>query len=343
MSKFIQISPEGDLFLDGNRLDDQEFCLSFLKSLRIENNVCKGYHKGEPIFVEAKSQPLVVQSVEKSVDGALTLHFNYKFKEDFYLNQDENPLFMDDWSRICGLSKQAVPFVFSRKAQASFLTEIVEPEDAETFIFNDKSFELKDWYIEQSETDQENFWSGRYQDSHTPWDLKTHHPSIDWVIPRLKLSKSRILVPGCGRGHDVKKLSDLGHQVTGLDFSQDAISEAKSLYPNSNFVRGDLFKFEPESEFDAIFEHTLFCALSPSKRGQIVKSWLRLLGDEACLIGVFNVSVKQHGPPFGMTEWELEELLSPYFIINFWGRLRGKESPRPGKELFVHAQKKKGI
>lgn len=342
MSKYIQISPEGELFLDGNRLEDRDFCLPFLKSLRLENHVCMGYHKGEAVFVEAKSHPLIVQNVEKSGVKGFKLIFNYGYEEQFSLDQ-EAALFLDDWSRLCGRNKVGVPFVFSRKAQAVFLSELVDPIDAETFELEGETFELEDWYQAKEETDQENFWSERYNESHTPWDLKSHHSSIDWVVPRLKLSRSRILVPGSGRGHDVKKLTDLGHQVTGLDFSPEATNEARELYPNSHFVCGDLFKHTFDSEFDVIFEHTLFCALNPSKRRQIVKSWLRLLGDEGCLMGAFNVSVKQTGPPFGMTEWELEELLSPHFIINFWGRLRGKESPRPGKELFVHAQKKKGI
>ena len=342
MSKFIQVSPEGELFLDGNKLDDKEFCLSFLKSLRLENNVCKGYHKGEPIFVEAKSHPLVVQNVEKLEEKKVKLLFNYGHVCEISF-EESSPLFIDDWSRLCGRAHGDVPFVFSRKAQAHFLSEIVNPIDMDSFEFEGEEFELEDWYQAEGETDDESFWSGRYNESHTPWDLSTHHPAIDWVVPRLKLSRSRILVPGSGKGHDVKKLTDLGHQVTGLDFSPQATKEAQTLYPESNFICGDLFRQDFNSEFDVIFEHTLYCALSPSKRGQIIKSWLRLLGDDGCLIGVFNVSCKQSGPPFGMTEWELEELLSPYFTINFWGRLRGKESPRPGKELFVHAQKKKGV
>jgi len=342
MSKFVQISPEGELYSDGNRLDDKEFCSSFIRSLRLENNVCKGYYKGEPIFVEAKSQPLVVQAVEKKDSNTIELFFNYSVNEDFEFKK-ESPLFLDDWSRLCGRSKMGVPFVFSRKAQADFLSDVVEPIDAETFTYANETFTLEDWYQANESTDKESFWSERYVESHTPWDLNSHHPAIDWVVPRLKLSKSKILVPGSGRGHDVKKLTDLGHQVTGLDFSSKAAEEAKALYPNANFECGDLFTHSFRSDFDAIFEHTLFCALNPSKRSQIIKSWLRLLGDDACLIGVFNVSCKQTGPPFGMTEWELEELLSPYFIINFWGRLREKESPRPGKELFVHAQKRKGL
>lgn len=342
MAKYIQVSPDGEFYLDGNKLEDRDFCQSFIKSFRLEKNVCKGFYKGEAIFVEAKSQPLVVQDLKLMDKKNLELFFNYSYKEEFELSSGK-PLFIDDWSRLCGRSKADVPFVFSKEAQVHFFSKIAEPLDAETFRFENEDYELAEWYQTTKGTDQKEFWSGRYEESHTPWDLSAHHPAIDWVVPRLKLSKSKILVAGCGKGHDADKLLKLGHQVTGIDFSPQALKEAQALYSGPHFECADLFTYAPKSKFDVIFEHTLFCALHPEKRARIIKAWLGLLEDEACLIGVFNVSCKQNGPPFGMTEWELEELLSPYFIINFWGRLRGKESPRPGKELFVQAQKRKGL
>lgn len=40
--------------------------------------------------------------------------------------------------------------------------------------------------------------------------------------------RPRALVPGCGRGHDVLLLAQLGWDVVGLDYSPTAIEEAKS-------------------------------------------------------------------------------------------------------------------
>ncbi len=342
MSKFVQISPEGEFYSNGNKIDDTDFCSSLIKSLRLEKNVCMAYLKGDPITVESKSHPLVVQSVEHSNNQSLLLRYNYGFTEEFELTSSSK-LFIDDWMRLCGRSKNDVPFVFSSHAQAFFLTKIVEPLSADAFMFKGEEIELDEWYKSEPSVEKESFWSNRYKESHTPWDLSTHHPSIDWVVPRLKLSKSKVLVAGSGKGHDAAKFKSLGHEVTGVDFSLDAVNEAKRLYPDVHFECEDIFTRNLDSKFDVVFEHTLFCAISPAKRGQLIKSWLRQLRDDACLIGVFNVSSKQDGPPFGLTEWELEQLLSPYFIINFWGRLRDKESPRSGKELFIQAQKRKGF
>jgi hypothetical protein len=52
------------------------------------------------------------------------------------------------------------------------------------------------------------------------------------------------------------------------------------------------------------------------------------------------VAIKRTGPPIGIPEWELEQLLDKYFKIDYWGRLRGEESARQGKELFIYAQKR---
>lgn len=344
MTKSIQISADGGLYTTGNKLEDIDFCKSFLETLTVKDFVCYGDFKGEKVRVEAKSQPLVVQGA-KAKEDTLELTFNYGVAKIQSLS--DNPLYLDDWSRLCGMTKDEVPFVFSLKAQTDFFLNVVEPIDAETFKFNSKEYELDDWYIPSDEAPESKFWSQRYEDEHTPWDLKTHHKAIDQVLPRLKLSKSKILVPGSGRGHDAAKLSKLGHQITALDFSQKAVEESSILYPEGpQFVVGDIFKTDEilarHGEFDAVFEHTLFCAVNPSRRGQLVKSWKRLLRDQGCIFGVFNVSCKRQGPPFGITEWELEELLEPHFTINMWGRLNEEESPRAGKELFVHAQKKKG-
>ena len=344
MTKSIQVSADGELYATGNKLDDKEFCKSFLETLEVKDFVCFGEFKGERVRVEAKSQPLVVQDVNAK-DDSLELTFNYGVTK--VQDISANPLYLDDWSRLCGLTDNDVPFVFSLKAQTDFFLKVATPIDSETFTLNKKEYELDEWYIPSEEAPEAKFWSQRYEDEHTPWDLRTHHKAIDQVLPRIKLSKSKILVPGSGRGHDAAKLSKLGHQVVGLDFSQKAVEESSTLYPEGpKFTTGDIFNtdeiLENHGEFDCIFEHTLFCAVNPSRRGQLVKSWKRLLRDQGCIFGVFNVSCRRQGPPFGITEWELEELLEPHFTINMWGRLNEEESPRAGKELFVHAQKKKG-
>ena len=64
---------------------------------------------------------------------------------------------------------------------------------------------------------------------------------------------SRIVDLGCGCGVPVARwLSEFGHAVTGVDFSEVQIERARRLVPGAAFVRKDLrrVQFDPE-RFDA--------------------------------------------------------------------------------------------
>lgn len=340
MKKVIQINHEGILSLGGQPLDDRVFAHDFFESLYKKDHVCRGKVEGEMVLVESSLAPLVVQDIEEVSDGVFSLEFPYGYKENFKI---EKGLQLDDWSRLCGENEKGIPFVFTIAAQVKFLEKLVEPLGYDSFKYKGKDYDLDEWYIDNPDTMVSKFWSERYDNDVLPWDLKKYHPCIDWSLPRLKLFKSKILVPGCGRGHDPAKLTSLGHKVTGLDFSSSAIKQAKELYGDKvKFEEADFFDFAEKNieEYDIIFEHTLFCALSPDVREKLIKSWKKVLRPGGYLMGTFLVSSKRMGPPFGITEWELEQLLEKHFKIDYWGRLRGAETAREGKELFVYAQKR---
>ena len=55
---------------------------------------------------------------------------------------------------------------------------------------------------------------------------------------------NKILDLGCGPGVLSKYLSDLGYNVTGVDFAEQMISIAKELAPNANFIVSDIANLE---------------------------------------------------------------------------------------------------
>lgn len=336
--KTLQINFLGEIFLGGEPIGDREAGRKLLSSMGMDGHVCIANYFGEKVFVEAYSFPLVVLDLEKSTEGLL-LKFNYGLDEVISL---DHQFFLNDWSQICSVNSNFVPFVLSREAQDKFYNEVAVSDSYDSYMIDGQLYEFEDWYVENKKTLDEKMWSERYQKGDSPWDLGEHHPCLDWTLPRLKLSRSKILVPGCGVGHDAAKLSGLGHRVTGLDFSKDAISKAKDLYKDVPFLDSDVFSHAQThfEQYDLVFEHTLFCAVDTGTRAKLVKAWSALLKEGGHIVGTFIVCNKRKGPPFGVTEWELEELLSPHFKIEYWGRLRGKESARPGKELFVYARKK---
>ncbi|MDZ4402952.1 methyltransferase domain-containing protein [Prosthecobacter sp.] len=161
-------------------------------------------------------------------------------------------------------------------------------------------------------------WDQAYQENFTPWDKGLPSPPlVEWLV-RNKLT-GRVLVPGCGVGHDVAHLVSLGIDAHGLDIAPTAIAQAKERYPQmaERFVCGDLFEFS--GQFDAIVEHTCLCALPPEWRGRYRDAAVSLLKPGGRLIGVFFINPEmdpgETGPPFGISLDELTALFAQRFEI----------------------------
>jgi ubiquinone/menaquinone biosynthesis C-methylase UbiE len=132
--------------------------------------------------------------------------------------------------------------------------------------------------------------------------------------------------------------------VTAVDFSEEAIARAKTHYGklSINFLHASAFALPKsfDKNVDIMIEHTFFCAIPPEKRNQLVQTWNKSLVSGGLLMGVFFVTEKRTGPPFGASEWEIRERLKKDYTILFWGRWRSSPGRRQGRELFVLAHKK---
>jgi SAM-dependent methyltransferase len=63
----------------------------------------------------------------------------------------------------------------------------------------------------------------------------------------------RVLDAGCGNGCLSRLLSDAGARVTGIDFSQQMVNMAKSLWPDLSFAQCDLLNLDRNlGQFDVI-------------------------------------------------------------------------------------------
>lgn len=161
-------------------------------------------------------------------------------------------------------------------------------------------------------------WDQAYQENFTPWDKgQPSPPLVEW-FSRNK-PKGRVLVPGCGVGHDVAHLVSLGIDAFGLDIAPTAIARAKERYPqlSERFMLGDLF--ELRGQFDAIAEHTCLCALPPEWRVRYRDAAVSLLKPGGLLIGIWFVNPQmdpgETGPPFGISPDELTALFEPRFEV----------------------------
>jgi SAM-dependent methyltransferase len=161
-------------------------------------------------------------------------------------------------------------------------------------------------------------WDQAYQENFTPWDKGQPAPPLVAWLASNKLS-GRVLVPGCGVGHDVAYLVSLGIDAYGLDIAPTAVARAKERYPHlaERFVCADLFTFH--GQYDAIVEHTCLCALPPEWRKQYRDAVASLLKPGGRLVGVFFINPEmdpgETGPPFGIAIDELTALFADSFQV----------------------------
>ncbi|MCB1244442.1 MAG: methyltransferase domain-containing protein [Verrucomicrobiales bacterium] len=170
-------------------------------------------------------------------------------------------------------------------------------------------------------------WEQHYREGHMPWDKGQAAPPLLEYLERHEPPVGRILVPGCGLGHDVRALAQAspGSEVIGLDISPTAVSKAKEMAAvgRETYVEGDLFALPEEwsGSFDAFWEHTCFCAIDPGMRDAYVAAVTGLLRPGGIFFAVFYLDPydDEHqagdGPPHGVTAEELDARFGRDFVI----------------------------
>lgn len=160
-------------------------------------------------------------------------------------------------------------------------------------------------------------WEAMYAAGETPWDKGAAAPPLlAWLAAHPGRMTGRVLVPGCGRGHDVRAIAaaEPWASVIGLDLSATAISLARGIPPvrNEIYLEADLFvPFEEHLGYDWVWEHTCFCAIDRQRRDDYAEAVWRHLRPGGRLLGIFYLDPYRGdhqpggGPPHGCT---LEEL-----------------------------------
>lgn len=340
-TQFVQIDEEGYALSNEIRIQDIEVGQEILRNMRLhEGGTLLSSFGGTAVIVEAFDQPYVAAQVNHNA-GSWTVLLPYDVEYRF----DLHTLTVDEWDRFHGYTENKIPFVMSRKAQAMFFDQLEEFDD-DSITFAGEQIDILPYWQENAKVHHASHWTRIYNEEKNPgWNLGDAAEGLKDMMPRLKLAKSRILVPGCGEGHDAALFAKQGHIVYAVDFSEEAIARAKKLYghlENLHFVQADIFKLPTEwnQTFDIVFEHTCYCAVSPDRRKELIQVYKRMMHETGQLMGVFFTFEKRASTPYGGTEWELRQRLKDSFNFIFWGRLRNSVPRRQGKELFVLAIKK---
>ncbi|MBK8978443.1 MAG: methyltransferase domain-containing protein [Planctomycetes bacterium] len=157
-------------------------------------------------------------------------------------------------------------------------------------------------------------WQQAYASDDTPWDLRQVTPPLaallaspapaTWGIAE----RSRVAVPGCGRGHDLRAWARAGHRVTGFDVAPEAVREARTLLRLNRVDGVDVLcrdALEPGPEhigaFDVVYDYTCLCALAPGLRSRYGGAVAALLRPGGVWLGlVYPLAPAGHAerPPY---------------------------------------------
>jgi SAM-dependent methyltransferase len=187
-------------------------------------------------------------------------------------------------------------------------------------------------------------WEARYQSGDMPWEKGEPSPGlVDFLRAHPELPRGTVCVPGCGTGHDVRAWAKAGFPAFGFDLAPSAIvlAEEKTarLGIAAKFAQADFLADNPPEPFDWVFEHTLFCAINPSRRPDYEKAVLRWLKPDGQFLAVHYLIPDQDGPPFGVMREEIVTRFSPQFdLIEEW--VPRSYPNRTGLELMVWWRRK---
>ena len=165
-------------------------------------------------------------------------------------------------------------------------------------------------------------WAELYRQNTTPWDMGGAHPELARRLDEAVLAPApagtRVLVPGCGRGHDALALAAAGFQVTAIDIVEQLATQVEPGLGASGgrFLTADALAFREAHAL--LFAHTFFCALPPELRGrygEMAAACVESGGERQAIVFPLDKEPRGEGPPFQMTLEDLVTALGEAFEL----------------------------
>lgn len=158
-----------------------------------------------------------------------------------------------------------------------------------------------------------SFWEERFATNTTPWDRGAASPQLARWLESGELAPCRVVVPGCGSGHEVAALAQAGFEVLALDYAGAAVERTRARVAalgaaeraRVQVVQADATRWLPDDAVDAVYEQTCLCALHPDLwvgYAAQLHRWIRPGGRLfALFVQMLRDTASQgfvHGPPY---------------------------------------------
>lgn len=145
-------------------------------------------------------------------------------------------------------------------------------------------------------------WESRYRDGTPGWERHGLNPAFLTWRETGALTPCRILVPGGGRSLEPLALAEAGFDVTVVDAAPSAVATQRAhferLQLRARAEQADLFEWNPDAPFDAIYDQACLCALPPGLWRSYARRLHHWLRPDGMLFILFMQSNRPSGPPF---------------------------------------------
>jgi methyl halide transferase len=145
-------------------------------------------------------------------------------------------------------------------------------------------------------------WEERYRGGATGWERRGLNPAFLGWRESGEMAPCRILVPGAGRSLEPLALAEAGFDVTVVDAAPTAVATQRARFDRINaparVEQADLFAWDPDRPFDAVYDQTCLCALPPALWPNYARRLHRWLRPGGSLFVLFMQMEGSGGPPF---------------------------------------------
>ena len=189
------------------------------------------------------------------------------------------------------------------------------------------------------------FWQDRYERGTAGWDKGKAAPPLVRALATLDLKPdTKVLVPGCGYGHEALHLAKRGCAVVAVDFAPAAIKNLTERAAGLSLQaqERDIFALQEDfaRSFALVMEHTCFCAIPLDRRSDYARTMAEVLDRAGVLLGLFWEMGEDGGPPFNTSCEDLHLHFDPFFDLVEIERPGDSCSGRQDEEWLVQMVKK---